>query len=310
MNPGWASGIAGMLNDLQDRLRVVDIRNRDRLEEACQTGFVWTRRPGVVCLAVNRHYFRLASGNPDVAVIIAPPEVVEREAEQDKAVVATTDPDGLYHYLHMAQAFEDAGTGPRIHDTAEIHDSAVLRGQVTVEEGVRIGPRAVIDGPIHIARGVVIESGAIVGCEGLYAKTVLGKRCHIPHFGGIDIGENAYIYAGAILVRSAIRGECTRIGERAHIGIRSTIGHDAMIDDEVTISSNVLVAGRARIGARAWIGASATISNTIAVGEDSKVRIGAVVVRDVPAGSDVSGNLARDHKKVMRKYMNEVRSEH
>jgi UDP-3-O-[3-hydroxymyristoyl] glucosamine N-acyltransferase len=79
------------------------------------------------------------------------------------------------------------------------------------------------------------------------------------------------------------------------------------VGEGATISSNVVVAGRARIGAQAWIGASATISNMVSIGERAEVRVGAVVLQDVPAGGDVSGNFARPHAANLRRFLEEVR---
>ncbi|MBB6184225.1 DapH/DapD/GlmU-related protein [Oleiagrimonas soli] len=310
MTSGWEDGIAETLARLRDEFQIIRVDHPERLSHARQTGFVWTRRPGIVCLAVNRFYFRLAIDNPDVDVIIAPENVAQREPCAKKALIVSHEPEVLYHYLHTMQKFVTSDTSPSIDDSAYVDDSALLRGDIRIGKQVRIGPRVVIEGPASIADGVVIEAGAIIGCEGLYAKTIHGNRRHIPHFGGIEIREDAFIHAGAVIVRSAIMGENTHIGKRVHIGVQSTIGHDVTIHDDATISSNVLIAGRARVGARTWIGASATISNTVEIGEDANVRIGAVVVRNVPAGADVSGNLARQHKRVMREYMEDIRDEH
>jgi UDP-3-O-[3-hydroxymyristoyl] glucosamine N-acyltransferase len=175
-----------------------------------------------------------------------------------------------------------------------------LRGNVQIEADVLIGPRVVINGPAVVRRNAHIDAGAIVGCDGLYAKKVLGERMHIPHFGGVEIGEQAYIHAGAIVARSAIKGEATRIAKGAHVGIMANIGHDAEIGEGATLSSNCVIAGRSYIGAHAWIGASATISNAIRVGEHARVRLGAVVIRDVPARGDVAGNFAIEHARALR----------
>ena len=78
-----------------------------------------------------------------------------------------------------------------------------------------------------IGAGVRIEAGAILGCEGLYAKKIAGERIHIPHFGGVDVGDDAFIHAGAIVVRSAVRGEATRVGRRAHEAIGN---RDPLVD--------------------------------------------------------------------------------
>src|SRR5699024_862729 len=243
----------------------------------------------------------LARDNVRVCAIIAPPDAVGNVDVSDKCLVICRQAEELYLYLHTAQTRSDANALPQVDASAVVDKSAVLRGDVRIGPGVHVGPNATVEGPVVIGRDTCIESGAIIGCDGLYAKSILGRRQRGPHFGGGDIGESAFIHAGAVIVRSAIRGETTRIGDAAHIGVMANVGHDVAIGESATLSSHCVIAGRARIGARVWIGASATVSNALNIGEDARVRLGAVVIRDVPAGGDVSGNFADDHSRTLRK---------
>lgn len=306
----WDGGLAGELAAAKDAfgIREPDEAARQALALARQTGFVWTRQQGVVCLAADRRYLAMALDNPSVVAVVVPTAFAGIDP-QGRAVIVAERSDELYHHLHATQRFAESGAAPDIDPSASVDPSAVLRGEVRVGAGTSIGPRVVLDGPVRIGANVRIEAGAILGCDGLYAKQVAGKRLHMPHFGGVDVADDAFVHAGAVVVRSAIRGEATRIGRGAHVGVMSNIGHDVDVGDDATISSNVVVAGRARIGARAWIGASAAISNMVSIGDGAEVRIGAVVIRDVPAGGDVSGNFARGHAGNMKRYLKESRDE-
>lgn len=303
----WSEKLRQVLDRGHGDFGIVEIRNPARLEDARQTGFVWTRQPGVVCLAANRAWFAQARDNHDVVAIIAPPAVAGRELADDKAVVVCEQPDQLYHFLHATQPAASAEDALDIDGEAFVDTSAVLRGAVRIEAGVRVGPRVVINGPVVVRHDARIDAGAIIGCEGLYAKLVLGSRLHMPHYGGIEIGAGAFIHAGAVIVRSAVKGEATRIGERAHVGVMTNVGHDVEIGEAATISSNCVLAGRARIGARAWIGASVSISNMVEIGEDAEIRIGAVVIQDVPANGEVSGNFAIPHARNMKRFLKDGR---
>ena len=306
----WEGGLAHALAAARDAFGIgaPDPGTRQALDRARQTGFAWTRRDGVVCLAADRRYLAIALDNPSVVAVIVPAALAGADPK-GRAMILAERPDELYHHLHAAQRFAESVAEPEIDPSASVDASAVLRGDVRIGAGSSIGPRVVLDGPARIGANVRVEAGAILGCDGLYAKRVAGQRLHIPHFGGVDVGDGAFVHAGAVIVRSAVRGEATRIGRGAHIGVMSNIGHDVEVGDGATISSNVVVAGRARIGARAWIGASATISNMLRIGDDAEVRIGAVVIQDVPDGGDVSGNFARGHAGNMKRYLKESRDE-
>jgi UDP-3-O-[3-hydroxymyristoyl] glucosamine N-acyltransferase len=304
----WPAGLGEILRELGADFGGIEMRGAEYLLDARQTGFVWTRRQGIVCLAANRQYLAHACANDDVRVIIAPPTTAAEAKPEGKALIACERAEELYLYLHMMQQAETGSLTPEIDSSARIDNSAVLRGDVRVGPHVSIGPHASVCGPVRIARDTCIEAGAIVGCEGLYAKEVRGRRQHIPHFGGVDIGASVFIHAGAVIARSAIHGEATLIGQAAHIGIAANIGHDAVIGEAATLSSHCVIAGRAHIGARAWIGASATVSNAVRIGNEARVRLGAVVIRNVPDGADVSGNFAEPHAGHMRRFLKETSS--
>jgi UDP-3-O-[3-hydroxymyristoyl] glucosamine N-acyltransferase len=304
---GWSEKLRQVLERGRDDFGIGEVRAPECLASAAQTGFVWTRQPGVVCLASNRGWFAQARDNPDVVAIIAPPAVATRERAEGKAVIACDQADQLYHFLHATQPVPAPRDELDVDGQALVDPSAILRGAVRIEAGVRIGPNVVVSGPVVIRHDARIDAGAIVGCEGLYAKRVLGSRLHMPHFGGIEVGAGAFVHAGAVIVRSAVRGEATRIGTRAHVGVMTNVGHDVEIGADATISSNCVLAGRARIGARAWIGASVSVSNMVEIGDDAEVRIGAVVVQDVPPGGEVSGNFAMPHAKNMKRFLRDGR---
>lgn len=304
---GWAKSLRALLEDAAGDFDIVELRNADALDGGRQTGFAHTRQEGVVCLAMNRDYFIEAQDNPCALVVIAPPEIAGKREIPGKALILSRRAEELYLHLHLEQLPDPVADVLDIHDSAVIDASAVLRGRVRIESGVQIGPRVVIDGPAVVRADARVDAGAILGCDGLYAKTLRGRRLHMPHFGGVDIGEQACVHAGAVVVRSAIRGEATRVGNAAHVGIMANVGHDAEIGDAATLSSHCVIAGRARIGKHAWVGASATVSNAIRIGEHARVRIGAVVIRDVPPGASVSGNFAIDHARTLRNYLRDTK---
>jgi UDP-3-O-[3-hydroxymyristoyl] glucosamine N-acyltransferase len=305
---GWLDSLQVVLERSTAAFGITRITRPERLRDARQTGFVWTRQPGVVCLAANRHYLAVARANPDAVAVITSAEVVRKDTETEALCLIVCDrPDELYLHLHLHQQTPANPAAPRVHESAHVDASALLRGDVVIGSGARIGPRVVIDGPAVLGPDVHVEAGAIIGCDGLYAKEVAGRRCHIPHYGGVDIGAGAFVHAGAVIVRSAIAGENTSIGAQAHVGVMANVGHDVKVGARATISSNVVIAGRASIGSDVWIGASATVSNAVSIGDRAKIRIGSVVVRDVPCNADMSsGNFAIDHAQAMRAYAREA----
>lgn len=88
-----------------------------------------------------------------------------------------------------------------------------------------------------------------------------------------------------------------------HIGHKSVLGHDCRIGEGTDISAMALIAGRVRVGKNCWIGANSVISNACSIGDDAKIRIGAVVISDLAANADVSGNFAIMHHNHLKRFL-------
>jgi len=286
---------------------VTEMVNPGRLTEARLTAFTWSEQPGTVCLAVNKKYFKQAAKNGNIVAIICPQTAIDLPPDR-KALIVAEKAAELFYLLHNLAIHRPQPLPPaQIAPTAVVSDSARIGAGVVIGESVVIGHHVAIHGPTVIGTGTIIDSGVVIGCSGLFPKHIDGKLTQVAHYGGVRIGRSCYIHSGVVIVRSANYGECTTLGDSVHIGVHSNIGHDSQIQDETVISSHAVIAGRARIGRKVWIGASVAVSNMVSVGDGARVNIGAVCLYDVPAGAEVSGNFALDHKDVMRKYLVERR---
>lgn len=83
------------------------------------------------------------------------------------------------------------------------------------------------------------------------------------------------------------------IAEHVWLGAQVTIGHDAVIGVGATLAPRVTLAGGVRLGALTYVGSGAVLRPGIVVGEGALIGMGAVVLRDVPAGAVMVGNPAR-----------------
>jgi UDP-3-O-[3-hydroxymyristoyl] glucosamine N-acyltransferase len=296
-------------NDFQTLFGVCQILRPELLAMARQTAFTWSAQPGTVCLAVNRRYFDMAAANPNVAAIICPRSAIGAGPPSDKSLVVAERADELFYSVHNlgihahAAAPADAGRRWQIHPGAVIAPTARLLGdRIGIGEGTSIGEYCVIESPAVIGAGCALHAGTLVGTDGLFSKTVLGRKIHIRHFGGVRVGDGCIIHAGTNVSRSVNFNECTELAEGVHVGIGANIGHDSRIGRGTEISGRVMLAGRVNVGEGCWIGAGAVISNAVRIGDRAKIRIGSVVVDDLAPGADVSGNFASDHTARLRQY--------
>lgn len=89
------------------------------------------------------------------------------------------------------------------------------------------------------------------------------------------------------------------IGRRFFIdhGMGVVIGETAVIGDDCTLYHQVTLGGTSvrreqrhpTLGDRVIVGAGATILGPVTIGDDSRIGAGAVVVKDAPAGSSLTG---------------------
>ena len=145
--------------------------------------------------------------------------------------------------------------------------------------------------PLSHARIVLLA----VAAEGLLTLwDDRGSPVVVAHAGGVTIGREVVILAGAVVAKSLYHSP-TEIGDFCQIGILTNIGHGARLGTRCVVSGNCVVAGRVRVGDGAWIGASSAIAQGLRIGAGARVHLGSVVVRDVAPNESVSGNFAIAH---------------
>lgn len=121
----------------------------------------------------------------------------------------------------MVQDF--AGLAPRIHPGAWVHDSAVVIGEVILEEGVSVWPTAVLRGdmgPIRVGRDSNVQDGAICHDTTDRSETTIGARVTVGHraiLHGCRVGDDCLIGMGSVVMDNVVVGEGSLVGAGALI---------------------------------------------------------------------------------------------
>lgn len=98
---------------------------------------------------------------------------------------------------------------------------------------------------------------------------------------------------GVIVSQNVVISANVRIERHAYVNIGAIVGHDVTIREFAFIGPGVCLNGDVEIGRACHIGATAAFRPGVIVGDESVVGMGAVVVRNVEAGTTVVGNPAR-----------------
>jgi sugar O-acyltransferase (sialic acid O-acetyltransferase NeuD family) len=110
---------------------------------------------------------------------------------------------------------------------------------------------------------------------------------------GATVSANALIGKGTAILANSVVCPDARIGSHVIMLQNSSVNHHSVVCDHATLSAGVTILGYAEIGESAFIGGGSSIAPYVKVGGGALVGLGAVVIRDVAAGTVVVGNPAR-----------------
>lgn len=259
---------------------------------------------GALVFCQNLAFLELANANPNVAAVITTPELASEA--RVPAVATSADPRLAFFRMYGRLAADgevQEPAVPRIGEACDIHPGAVISSRARIGNRVTIAANAVIESHVEIGDDCYIGSNAVIGAEGMMT---IWQPDSIPlvvrHAGGVSIGRNVVILAGAVIAKSLYR-RCTRIGDYCQIGIMANIGHGVSLGDRCVISGNCVVAGRTMLEDGVWMGVSASVAPGLVIGAGAQVKMGSVVVGDVAPGQAVSGNFALPHKVNMKHHL-------
>jgi len=184
-----------------------------------------------------------------------------------------------------------------------VHPTAVIDGDVRLEDGVSVGAYCVIEGRVKIAGGTSILPHTIIR-----GTTLIGPNCRIgphaaigsdPQHTGYDGRETYLVIEDDVTVRefaSVHRAthegleNATRVGRGSMLMAGSHVAHDCQLGDEVILANAVQLGGHVRIGARAFLGGGTVIHQFVRVGRLAIIAGGEALSKDVmPFGAVFHG---------------------
>jgi UDP-3-O-[3-hydroxymyristoyl] glucosamine N-acyltransferase len=243
--------------------------------------------------------------NEQVACVITRPDLAHAVPSGVGLATATVPEQAFYaahaHLLSRTNFYGEA-FDTRIAPGATVHETAfVAPRNVVIGPGALVEPHAVVMERSVLGNDVVVRAGSVIGAEGFQPKRFGSGVTMIPHAGGVQLGDQVEILAGAVICRSLF-GRPTEVGAETKVGVRSSISHHVRIGRRCRIGASATILGSAILDDDVWVGPGATISNLVRVGARASITLGAVVVRDVDPGERVSGNFAFGHDAFLAEY--------
>ncbi|MFA6039656.1 MAG: NTP transferase domain-containing protein [Candidatus Peribacteraceae bacterium] len=213
-----------------------------------------------------------------------------------------------WHLLPLLDLFLKDIKKPRISPKAKIHKTAVVEGNVVIEDGVRILPHATVSGPCFIGRGTVIGNGALVRGSSVGEHCVIGFGSEVK---GSVLMDNVWLHM--TYVGDSIIGSNVSFGGGTVTGnFRLDEGEIQSVVDGKKVGTGLAKFGTV-IGADTRLGIRVGINPGVKIGGGSFIAGGTFLTEDVPERSFVSmkegkvltkrNRITPPHAEARKKYL-------
>ncbi|MDC5819747.1 acyl-ACP--UDP-N-acetylglucosamine O-acyltransferase [Vibrio europaeus] len=191
-----------------------------------------------------------------------------------------------------------------IHETAQIHPSAVIEGDVKIAANVTVGPFTYISGTIEIGEGtevmshVVIKGHTTIGKENrIFPHAVIGEENQDKKYGGeettVVIGDRNVIREAVQIHRGTTQDKATTvIGNDNLLCVNAHIAHDVIVGNQTHVGNNAILGGHVTLGDHAGVMALSAIHPFCNIGAYSYIGGCSAVVQDVLPYVLAQGNHA------------------
>ena len=278
---------------------------------------------GHLTFLANRKYAAAVKQSSASAILAS-----EADGPMPMAALRSENP-----YFDFARAIEFFYSPPRY--TPGIHPTAVIAASARIGEGAHIGPycfvdedvvignRAVLHSFVSIYRGarigdnffahshsavrefcsigdrVVLQNGAVVGCDGFgFAKDEKGRWHKMLQSGVAVVEDDVEIQAGSCVDRATI-GE-SRIKRGAKLDNLVQVGHACTVGEDSLLCGQVGLAGSTTVGDRCILAGQVGAAGHLTIGDGAVLTAQSGVPSDVPAGAVYSGYPAMENKRWLK----------
>lgn len=260
-------------------------------------------RKRFLAYAATSDFVTKCTDNPLVSAIITTRELAGHIPESCGLVVSD-DPARSFYNLHKVLCAETEiywkNFANQIHPTAQISKGAIIASNnVKIGAGTVVEAGAIIKDKVIIGSNCIIGSGSIIGCQGFEFKD-LGKGLEfIPHGAGVVIGDNVHVFEGCKIMRGLF-SQSTIVNNNSALDVDTLITHGVQIGENVLVAANACLCAAVIVEDGVRIDPNAAIVHEVTIGKGANITIGAVVTKDVPPHTKVTGNFAYEHSKFMK----------
>lgn len=259
-------------------------------------GFLHQQKKNILSFISSKKYMNQLK-NKNISSVVCTEDIINNviNTRDDIGIIVYRNPRELIFKIsdmNMPKKFKSIiSKNSIISNRAIINDNNVVIGENCIIED-----NVIIKGNVVIRNNVRIGSGTILGGEGLMLYDSGNEKKIAIHNGFLYIDSNTKILNNCIIEKSIFKGDVTYLGKNIVLDSGVSISHGCNIKNSTIIAACAKICGYTRIGSDSYIGPSSVISNNLVLGNNCNVRIGSVVIDDLPDNSDVSSSFAIDHR--------------
>ena len=174
------------------------------------------------------------------------------------------------------------------------HSTAVISPKAKIADDVEIGPYAIVEDHVTLAKGVKVYANAyITGSAQIGENTEIHMGAVIGHVpqdwsfkketrSAVRIGKNNLIREYATIHRGSKEGSATVIGDNNFIMAHSHVAHDCQIGNRVVLANGVLLAGYVTVEDMVFISGNVVVHQFVRIGKLTMIGGLARISKDVP----------------------------
>ncbi len=177
----------------------------------------------------------------------------------------------------------------RLDEGVTVGPFAVIGAEVEIGKGTEIGPHVVIRGPCRIGRDNRIFQFASVG-EDPQDKKYAGERTFL------EIGDRNQIREFATLHRGTVQdGALTAVGNDNLLMAYTHVAHDCHIGNHTIMANAASLGGHVHVDDWAILGGFSVVHQFCRIGQHCFTAMGSVIGKDVPPYVMLGGHPAKPH---------------
>lgn len=170
-------------------------------------------------------------------------------------------------------------TGAQLGNNVSIGDGCIISGKTSIGEGSTLGCHVVTLGRVNIGENCHIQSGVIIGEDGMALVKDNNFLQPIPHYGGVTIGNRVYIGANTCICRGTI--EDTILCDDVKVDQLCHIAQNCIVENGTLLMAGTRLLGAVEVGKNSKL-YSVIVKEQKKIGDNVFVSHGSTVMKKLP----------------------------